>query len=142
MESQRDVQAEYLARAQKRGMRKILCDLKRVSEATSPDRRGKYVHLLTAIANLGLLRLPDERQMGGVETSSQGWRNFINGVEIGSSFPAAVEVIFVLPESLEQANCIGIEHVAGVVKGRGEIGRCFATYLRKWSRQKAGSRPR
>ena len=142
IKSQRNAQKKYLARAEKRGMKKILCDLKLIFEATSADLRGKYFHLFAAIAELGLVTLSAELEQR-VYKPSRVLRKCINDIDIASSLPA-VEVLYVLPDVNDQANCIGFERVAEVVEGRGEIGDCFATYLRQWAcpKNKAGSMPR
>ena len=134
--SARNPQKEYLARASGRGMAKILCDLKLIFKATSPDLRGKYFHLLTAIAELGLVTLPPKLEEK-VYDSSHGLRKCIDDIEIASS-PPAVKVLYVLPEESGQSNYIGFDRVANVVQHRGQIGRCFATYLRKWACEEAG----
>ena len=140
IKSQRDRQNAYLVRAEKRGMRKILHDLKRIFKATSTVSRGKYFHLLRAIAELGLVSLPSKLEEM-IYHSSRGLGKCIDEIQIASTLPK-VEVLYILPEIDEQENCIEFERVARVVEGRGDIGRYFATYVREWARQPAGSEPR
>ena len=144
IKSQRDEQKEYLTRAKKRGMRKILFDLKLIFKATSADLRGKYFHLFEAVEKLGLVnKLPNELSERVYGDQPRGLRKCIKDIEIAPSLPT-IDVLYVLPKDNEHMHCIGFERVAAVAESQGEIGQCFAAYLRKWGcdEYKAGSQRR
>lgn len=139
--SARDPQKEYLERASRCGMAKVLSDLKPLFKATTPHLRGKYFHLLTALAELGLVAPLPTKLKEKVYGPSRGITKCIDDIELASSLPP-LKVLFVLPEETGEPNYIGFERIAGVVEDSGEFGRCFATHLRKWVCETAGSRPR
>ena len=58
MGSRREGQHEYLSRVRERGMACILSELKEIAEVSKS--RKKYLHLLSALSEMGLLALPRE----------------------------------------------------------------------------------
>ena len=51
-----------------------------------------------------------------------------------------IEVIHVLPDTVEGKDCIDFENFATIAEDRGEIGKRFAASLRSWSDIEAGDR--
>jgi hypothetical protein len=138
MASLRDAQEDYLNRAVKRGMAALLCDIRSMARAKNLPARRKYFHLLKAVAELGLMILPDDLE-DRIYSSPQGVYECINRIVIPSALPD-IEVIHVLPTAVEGMDCIDFERFAAVVEDRGLIGRRFAASLRGWSGIKAGDR--
>ena len=70
MEFQREEQHKYLSRARERGMPCILSDFKKIAQASKSRR--KYLHLISALAEMGLLGLSKElkEKMRNEEPSS------------------------------------------------------------------------
>ena len=138
MGSLRDTQEEYLNRAVRRGLAKLLHDIRSMSKAKDPQARRKYFHLLTTIAELDLIVLPPELQ-DRIYGAPRGVHCCIDGIAIPPALPD-IEVIHVLPKKVEGKDCIDFESFATAIEDRGEIGRRFATSLRNWSAIKAGDR--
>lgn len=138
--SLRPSQKDYLNRAERRGLNCVLHDLRDMAKATNVQARRKYFHLLQAIADLGLMRLPP-----GLEDKihGPGVYELIESIEIVPDFPS-LEVIYVLPgtpKSSDGMDIIYFQSFADVVRPCGEIGARFADSLCKWSNVKPGERP-
>ena len=138
MGSLRDSQEDYLNRAVERGLAAVLCDIRSMAKSRNPQARRKYFHLLKAIAALDLMTLPPDLE-GKIYDHPRGVYECIDGIGIPSALPD-IEVIHVLPETVEGMDCIDYETFAGVVEDRGQIGRRFATSLRNWLSVEAGER--
>ena len=136
MGSLRDSQEDYLNRAVERGLAGVLCDIRSMAKARHPQARRKYFHLLKAIAALDLMTLPPEFE-GKIYDHPRGVYECIDRIGIPSALPD-IEVIHVLPETVEGMDCIDFETFADVVEDRGQIGRRFATSLRNWVSVEAG----
>ena len=133
-------QLKHLKCASNRKMAGLLCDVKFMAQARNRRARRKYFHLLRALADLGLMTLPEALEHK-IYDSPQGVRECISGIKIAGSQPC-LEVILVLPMVKEGWNCIDFETFAGIVENRGGIGRRFAASLRKWACIEAGLRDR
>ena len=127
MGSWRDKQCKYLMKAKENGTTKILCDLKEISKVPGhKGRRKKYLHMLNALSELGL-------------------------DEIDAPKNPELKVVYVQPRQLDErqrTDCsqhvdrfIYFKEFAGYVEGQGQIGKLFADYLRKWTRDAAESPP-
>ena len=138
MGSLRDSQEEYLNRAVRRGLAAVLNDIRSMAKAINPQARRKYFHLLKAIAALDLMTLPPELE-GKIYDHPRGVYECIDRIGIPSAVPN-IEVIHVLPETVEGMDCIDFETFAGVVENRGQMGRRFAISLRNWASVEAGER--
>ena len=121
-----------------RGLAGVLCDIRSMAKARHPQARRKYFHLLKAIAALDLMTLPPEFE-GKNYDHPRGVYECIDRIGIPSALPD-IEVIHVLPETVEGMDCINFETFAGVVEDRGQIGRRFATSLRNWVSVETGDR--
>ena len=138
MGSLRDTQENYLSRAVERGLAALLRDIRSMAKARNPQARRKYFHLLKAIAELDLMILPGELQ-NRVYDSPRGVYGCIDRIRIPSTLPD-IEVIHVLPDTVEGKDCIDFENFATIAEDRGEIGKRFAASLRSWSAIEAGDR--
>ena len=138
MGSLRDTQENYLSRAVERGLAAVLRDIRSMAKARNPQARRKYFHLVKAIAELDLMIPPRELQ-NRIYDSPRGVYGYIDRIRIPSTLPD-IEVIHVLPDTLEGKDCIDFERFATVAEDRGEIGKRFAASLRSWSAIEAGDR--
>ena len=131
-------QLDFLRCAEKRGMGKLLCDVKFIAKARDPRARRKYFHFLKALARLDLFSLPpalEER----IYCSPRGVYACIDEIEI-VAIPASLELVLVLPDARADVNCIEFAAFANGVESQGEIGTVFANHLRSWASNEAGSR--
>ena len=138
LRSLRDTQEDYLNRAVGRGLAKLLCDVRSMAKAKDPQARRKYFHLLRAIAELDLMVLPAELQ-DRIYGPPRGVYDCIDRIAIPSALPA-IEVIHVLPKTVEFKDCVDFESFAAAIEDHGEIGSRFAASLRSWSAIAAGDR--
>ena len=139
MNSLRKKQKCYLARAANRGMAELLSDVKTMAKTNGPRARRKYFHLLQAIADLGLLKLPAE--LGEkIYGSPRGVYQCIDDISIAPTLPQ-IEIIYVLPEARDGIDkYIDFEDFARVAEKTGEVGQRFAMSLREWARNEAESK--
>ena len=93
---------------------------------------------MKAIAELDLMIPPGELQ-NRIYDSPSGVYGYIDRIRIPSTLPD-IEVIHVLPDTVEGKDCIDFESFATVAEDRGEIGKRFAASLRSWSAIEAGDR--
>ena len=138
MGSLRDTQENYLSRAVERGLAALLHDIRSMAKARNPQARRKYFHLVKAIAEFDLMIPPGELQ-NRIYDSPSGVYGYIDRIRIPSTLPD-IEVIHVLPDTVEGKDCIDFESFATVAEDRGEIGKRFAASLRSWSAIEAGDR--
>ena len=137
LRSLRDGQEQYLRQASERGIGEILRKLKSMAQAKNPHTRRKYFHLLRALADLGLMKLPPELEHKMYERP-RGVYDCIKEIEIEPVLPK-LEVIYVLPRANDKVDCIDFGTLAGIVEHQGEIGSQFAHFLRRWASIEAGS---
>ena len=93
---------------------------------------------MKAIAELDLMIPPGELQ-NRIYDSPSGVYGYIDRIRIPSTLPD-IEVIHVLPDTVEGKDCIDFESYATVAEDRGEIGKRFAASLRSWSAIEAEDR--
>ena len=145
LRSRRPSQDDYLCRAKARGLNCLLHDLRDIAKATNVQARRKYFHLLQAVADLGLMKLPfrleDKIFCDG---NPRGVYKLIESIEIVPDLPS-LEVIHVLPaippKGSDGMDIIDFPFFADVVEPSGEIGARFADSLCKWSNVRPGERP-
>ena len=130
-------QNEYLIRAQKRRIAGILCDFKNVAAASK--YRRKYFHLISALSDLRLLKLPPELEEKICEQKTRGSTRLIGEIEVIPSADTTVEVVFIQPRTSDTADQKEFSHihfdkVAASIEGCGELGCLFANYLRRWEK--------
>ena len=137
----------YLQRAKRRGMLKVLEDLKSVVQAS--DEKKKYYYLLNTLSELGLFELPPNLKGLIYKDSYRGLtksiENKINKICIPELCPK-IEVVYIQPRPCEnnkvdRFNYIYFREFAKSIKNQGELGAMFACYLRKWIEDPAKSPP-
>ena len=147
MGSPREEQDEYLIRAKERGMARILSDFKEIAKAS--DSRKKYFHLMNALSEMELLRLPNELEEKIRNVVTRDSTNLISEIEVLPSAEPKIEVIFIQPKNnpkkdtrTEQGDFryIYFDEIADSIQRYGELGRLFARYLRRW-KTKPGKYP-
>ena len=139
----------YLRRAKCRGMRKVMEDLKTIAQVERPEHlRRKYFHLLSALDELGLTKLPCELKRTMYADDSTGVYKLIENIEIlKSPILEKPEVVYVQPRPCEENKVKGFKYIyfdefADIVESQGDMGGLFAGYLRKWKEDPAKSPPR
>ena len=132
----------YLQRAKRRGMRKVLEDLKSVVQASKEKR--KYYHLLSALSELGLMSLPGNLKSNIYPEKSGSLKSSIDKISVLGS--PRLEVVFVQPRPCKKKKVEGFKYIyfdefADCVNNQGKLGRQFACYLRKWIKDPAEQSP-
>ncbi len=130
--SRRDDQDFYLERASELGLVPILEGLVAIVQATTAHQ--KYAHLLTLLANLGCLSLPNDLLSYVYPTPRPGLRarqREIRPTVAPGEF--AIEVLYLQPTKTPGVSAIDFEEFARVVEARGDpLSRRFAESLRGW----------
>ena len=132
--SRRKEQDDYLTRAAKKRMDKILYDLKSIVQASTEKR--KYYHLLSALSELGLISLPDNLKSEIYSENSGDLKSAIDEISIRNS--PRIEVVYIQPRRSDQDKSgeghhyIDFDGLADSVETKGVMGGLFAGYLRKW----------
>ena len=135
MGSRREVQLEYLRRARDRGMACILSELKEIAKASKS--RKKYLHLLNALSEMGLLTLPRELEEMMLSGKTRGSTKLIADIDVRHSTAPQIQVIFVQPRKDEIDGERGFRYIsfrefAYSIEKFGQLGNLLARYLRKW----------
>lgn len=152
MASIREEQRRHLERAAKKGLEKLIRDVLHIVEGTK--EKGKYVHLLYRLSELGLVTGVHERidalsenarpvdprcdnWRGKASTRGKKFADELKGVNAAAiSWPSLLEVVYVQPRS---RNEIVFEEFACAIEPKGDLGKLFAKYIRKWAKCDAGS---
>ena len=135
MGSRREGQHEYLSMARERGMVCILSELKEIAEASKS--RKKYLHLLSALSEMGLLALPRELKEMMLRGKTRGSTKLIAEIDVSYSSTSQTEVIFVQPRkdgtgARRGFQCISFKEFADTIESLGQLGYLLARYLRRW----------
>ncbi len=133
MSSRRGDQDNYLSMATEKRMDEILCELKEISDAST--QQMKYHHLLYALCELNLIKLPSD---------SKEVSNLIKGVRV-PNLPFKPEVVYIQPRKCKEDkrfHYIYFDEFAEIVESQGDMGGLFAGYLRKWTTDPATHPPR
>lgn len=135
MSSRRKEQYDYLRGARERGMTRILSEFKKVAEASKGQT--KYFHLISALSEMGLLRLPKELKDKIRTVETRGSTKLIRDIEVCSSADSMLEVIFVQPRKADPTEqkdfrYIYFDKAADSIERWGELGCLLARYLRRW----------
>ena len=146
MSSLRKEQTGYLRRARKSGLPRILKELKEVAENSKGSYRRKYLKLMDALSEMGLLQLSSELVKMIRDGQTRGTPELIRKVEISHLAESRVEVVLVQPrrdESEEEKDFhyIYFNDFAESIQCSGELGRLFAHYLRRWEEDPAPRKP-
>ena len=145
-------QRRHLDKAAEKGLEHLVKDVLDICKTT--DAKEKYVHLLYRLSELGLVDGVRERidslieNAASVDPSHESrqskaigrGRQFakdLGGVKpANTSWPPSLEVVYVQPQS---RNEISFNDFAETIESNGEMGRLFATYVRKWACCRPGS---
>ena len=139
LRSSRRKQDQYLEEASKRGMKRLLRELKSMAKTRIRATRQKYFHLLQTLADLGLMKLPPNLEHKTYALpAARGVYECIDAIKLTRKMPT-LEVIYLLPRPRKNLNCVDFGTLAGIVEHQGEIGGQFAYYLRRWAEEEAGS---
>lgn len=136
-------QEKYLEEARNKGLAYILSEL--IGIASNSDSRKKYVHLLVALSNLGILILPCQLITAMSKRKPRYSENLVNKVKVSLSTCTKIEVVVIQPKPEEKTErkdfrYIYFDQVADIIEEEGELGELFACYLRKWTTD-PGNRP-
>ena len=135
MGSRREGQHEYLSRARERGMACILSEFKEIAMASKS--RKKYFHLLSALSEMGLIRMPKELEEMMSRGETRGSTKLIGDIDFQHSANSQIEVIFVQPRKYQSDGQRGFRYIyfdefANSIEKLGELGYLVAKYLRRW----------
>ena len=140
--SLREEQVRYLNKAKGRPLAGLLCELKEIALASRS--RGKYLHLLGALSDLGLVMLPKELEDQDRYSNAGVSKGHIKDVKVLVPESCKVEVVFIQPEP-ECGNedslfrHVSFEEFAETIQKRGKLGGLLASHLRKWKTPPGGS---
>ena len=110
MGSRREGQHEYLSRARDRGLASILSELKEIAKASKS--RKKYLHLLNALSEMGLLVLPRKLEEMTRDRETRGSSKLIAEIEVRLSSDTRIEVIFVQPRKAQLDGRRGFRYIS------------------------------
>ena len=137
--SRRERQDEYLHRAREIGLNALLKGLIEIVARTVAHR--KYYHLLHALAELGLLRLPPELADHLFPKSRPGLAKLLDAIVVEPVDPP-IKINYLQPNDADGEATISFQTFADHLQGRNDqLSRLFAEHLLKWRDQAGGDRP-
>ncbi|MEE4195711.1 MAG: hypothetical protein V2J07_10985 [Anaerolineae bacterium] len=118
--SRREVQDEYLARAQQVGMINVLEGVRKIYQATKSKK--KYNHLLHLLGETGLIAL-DEKEVFCIPQVDY-----------------KIKIIYIQPNNAKKMeNVISFHEAAAIIENHDdELSHRFAQSLREWAEVRAG----
>ena len=145
MVSLRPEQKDYLQRASGRPLSKIMAEIVEVAAASSRSRR-KYLHLLHALSEMGLLELGERLRDKIRCVEAAGTRSLIGEIEVLADRNTKPVVVFIQPTTRGASDVgnfsyITFDEVASVVTNCGELGELLATHLGRWKENAGGIPP-
>lgn len=139
--SLRERQDAYLERARGIGLRPIVEAIVRdILPATVEEQ--KYVHLVAALAQLGLVELPPELEPAFFPVLRRDRAKHVARIRVCER-EVPIELVYVQPLAIARASsiCVDFERFASVVKRHPDpFSQTFAAYLLRW-RDRAGGEP-
>ena len=137
MDSRNSAQINYLISAKERGMACILSELKEMAQASGGDTRRKYLCLICALAEMGLLGLPRglEEKIG--DRDLRGSTKLISDIDVWDSTDPKIDVAFIQPRKAasdepKDSWHIDFDEFAYYIESDGDLACLFARYLRRW----------
>jgi hypothetical protein len=128
----------YLRAARERGLRSNFVRLIEIAEAASGAARAKYFHLLSALEEMGVLRLPEALRACVYAQPPVGYSKLIQKIEVTID-DAPLDIVYVQPRAAEGEVCIGLTEFAQVVARHPDpMSQRFAQSLRGWAERVAG----
>ena len=135
--SRRDEQDDYLEKATELGLKAVVEGICDIARATSAHQ--KYHHLIAALAELGLVTLPDDLADYVYPKPRPGLSDRLRQLHASELNPP-IEVRYVQPVGTS-AHCIDFETFAQYVDRHDDaLSKLFAPHLRAWT-SPAGSVP-
>lgn len=139
MESRRIEQDAYLKLAKTRGMNVLLSHIPWMA-AASPQK-AKYVHLLAALQELGLVRVPSDLEDFAFPDVQRGITKRLEAVEALPT-DAEVRVVYLQPQDDGTGGVISFDTVAEYLRTLGDpLAATLAGYVERW-REPAARRVR
>ena len=145
MSSIRPSQESYLGKALEKGIHGILRDLKEIAKVKDKRARQKYIHMLAALSELGLVELPPELIKKAYAPVSRDMEELISRICLPRCLN--LKIVHIQPERTKDDKCeddflyIYFDEFADAVQKSGKAGELFAGYLRKWKERAAKCRP-
>ena len=128
--SRRDVQDHYLETAKQLGFRKVVAGICSIVRKTTAHQ--KYHHLVSALAALGYVTMPDDIREFLYPAPRVGLTERLRRVA-ATEADSTIEVLYVQPESTKGDRCIDFARFAEFVERHDDpLSRVFAAHLRKW----------
>lgn len=138
--SRRQAQDEYLRASERLGFGAIAEGVRQIALASTS--RQKYLHLLTALGDLGFLEVPSEIEGLAYPRPQRGLTKSLDDIRTTAQ-DASVEVIYVQPEDSPGVRCVDFETFASFVERHEDpLSRRFAESLRRWTVPAGGTSPR
>ena len=128
-------QDKYLKKALCKGMDCLLSELKEITKVKNKSNRKKYFHLLYALSEIGLIKLPSGLKKTMYAEVSRGVFDLIEEIRICKS--PDLQVVYIQPSHSSGSNdariqCISFEFFASSIEVQGELGKRLAQYMRRW----------
>lgn len=141
--SRRDQQDDYLDACAKIGFPAIVEGILSVVRATDRKYVRKYLHLLSALEQLGFIALPAAVFANAYPTLKAELVAALREIVVNPSVGTPrVEVLFVQPEPEALCDSIGFEEFARVVEQfQDPLSQAFAQQLLKWRGSAGGTLP-
>jgi hypothetical protein len=139
MDSRNEVQDAYLEMARRRGLSRLLEDIPIVAAAS--NQKAKYVHLLHALSDLGLLALPDDLDDYAFPKARRGITGKLEAVR---AIPtgAAVEIVYLQPRRGDEGRVVSFDQVAAYLRTVDDrLAATLAEYVERWAEPAATEPP-
>jgi hypothetical protein len=139
MKSRNRRQDAYLADARDRGLEQLLSDIPVIAEGSK--EAAKYVHLLSALEEMGLVALPADLGDFAFPEVRRGIRKRLRDVQVVAS-GSKVEVVYLQPEESMDDRVISFRAVAEYLDTLDDpFSNTFSRYVRRWSEPAATRAP-
>jgi len=144
MRSIREEQRKYLKSASERRLACVLAEFIEVAQASTRSRR-KYLYLIAALSEMGLLGLPKKLRKMIDDEETRGSTKLIGKIGICHSTDAKIEVVFIQPrrnptKEEKRFQYISFHDFADSIQCYGDLGRLLSCYLRRWKRDPASEK--
>lgn len=139
MESRNEAQDAYLVMARNRGLDALLRDIPIIAAAS--NQQAKYVHLLSELEAMGLVRVPDDLIGYAFPKVERGITERIRRVEALPT-DARVEVLYLQPQDAGGEGVISFRSVVEYLRTLDDpFAGTFAEYVERWSQPAASEAP-
>jgi hypothetical protein len=129
--SLRQIQSEYLSRAQTSGLTTLLHDVCAIVKAT--NYRPKYHHLLRDLSTLGFLTFPPEIEAGLASGQGRKVAALLQKIGVPELSTSAIEIVYIQPQHSNEPNRIDFETFARhVARHPDPLSQRFSESLLRW----------